>query len=192
MQHINKNKIFLNTSNKIQFNITEKECDYVCYTITTFDEINPFPNSRPRDKLEIYKKTKRKIKKVYVGSTNDFGKRIYSHNYLKCGAKKTRGRYWVPMLILSGFLNKSHCYRFEKQLQLLLFKPKVWKKYVLSKYKIGKINIYEKTIIAIKILLKYGFRKKEYVHLRCYIYVLDKLQKTLGNKIKYLWNDLEI
>jgi len=51
---------------------------------------------------------------TYVGSTNDQPKRLYNHNRAgNYGAKRTRGRTWIPIVTLSGFPNKNSCLSFE-------------------------------------------------------------------------------
>ena len=51
---------------------------------------------------------------TYIGSTNDFIKRLFNHNRKgNYGAKRTRGQTWIPVVIVSGFLDKIACLSFE-------------------------------------------------------------------------------
>jgi len=49
---------------------------------------------------------------TYIGSTNDPQKRLSKHNS-GTGAKYTRGKTWIPILIISGFHHKNACLSFE-------------------------------------------------------------------------------
>jgi predicted GIY-YIG superfamily endonuclease len=49
---------------------------------------------------------------TYIGATNNFKKRITTHNKGK-GAKYTKGQLWVPILIVSNFETKNACLSFE-------------------------------------------------------------------------------
>jgi len=53
--------------------------------------------------------------RTYIGSTNNFKKRIRQHNgEIKGGAKYTHSnRPWIPVCIVSGFPDKSHALCFE-------------------------------------------------------------------------------
>ena len=55
--------------------------------------------------------------KTYVGSTNDFCRRLKQHNGdLKGGAKASRaGRPWVCACIVRGFANRSEACKFESK-----------------------------------------------------------------------------
>lgn len=50
---------------------------------------------------------------TYIGSTNNFPRRLKEHNGSKRGAKRTRGKTWIPILTISGFPNKNSCLSFE-------------------------------------------------------------------------------
>lgn len=55
---------------------------------------------------------------TYVGSTNNILNRLNNHNnndpsIKRRGARRTRGRTWVPILFVSGFENKNACLSFE-------------------------------------------------------------------------------
>lgn len=55
---------------------------------------------------------------TYIGSTNNPEKRLEAHNSndpskKRTGAKRTGGKTWVPILIISGFENKNCCLSFE-------------------------------------------------------------------------------
>ena len=50
--------------------------------------------------------------RTYIGSSNNFMKRLNNHNLGK-GAKYTRGETWVPILVISNFENKKSCLSFE-------------------------------------------------------------------------------
>lgn len=69
--------------------------DWVCYLITSLDSND-----------------------TYIGSTNNFNKRLNNHNnnnpkIKRVGAKRTRGQTWIPLIIISGFENKISCLSFE-------------------------------------------------------------------------------
>lgn len=49
---------------------------------------------------------------TYIGSTNNPEKRLSAHNCGR-GAKYTRGRTWVPILIVGAFNDKKSCLSFE-------------------------------------------------------------------------------
>lgn len=58
------------------------------------------------------------LKYTYIGSTNNFLKRLCAHNHSdnnrkRLGAKRTRGRTWIPVIIISGFNHKNACLSFE-------------------------------------------------------------------------------
>ena len=70
-------------------------CDWVCYLIMSLDS-----------------------NETYVGSSNNQPKRLQNHNnndpnIKRRGAKRTRGRTWIPILIVSGFHHKNACLSFE-------------------------------------------------------------------------------
>ena len=50
--------------------------------------------------------------KTYIGSTNNFPKRLKNHNTGK-GAKRTHGNVWIPAIVLEGFGSKESCLSFE-------------------------------------------------------------------------------
>ena len=58
-------------------------------------------------------------KRIYVGYTIDFDRRLRQHNgEIKGGAKKTeKGRPWVPICHIKGFYEKSSALRFEWKIQ---------------------------------------------------------------------------
>lgn len=64
--------------------------DWVCYMITSL-----------------------KNNRTYIGSTNDFEKRLNKHNCGR-GAKYTRSDGpWIPVIVISGFHHKRACLSFE-------------------------------------------------------------------------------
>ncbi len=70
-------------------------CDWICYLIMSLDS---------RD--------------TYIGSTNNFAKRLNNHNnndpcIKRKGAKRTRGKTWIPIIIISDFHHKNACLSFE-------------------------------------------------------------------------------
>lgn len=70
-------------------------CEWICYLITSLDS-----------------------NWTYIGSTPDQPKRLEKHNnndpsIKRQGAKATRGKTWVPLLIISGFHHKNACLSFE-------------------------------------------------------------------------------
>lgn len=55
---------------------------------------------------------------TYIGSTNNFVRRLNNHNnndpsIKRKGAKRTRGQTWIPILIVTGFHHKNACLSFE-------------------------------------------------------------------------------
>ena len=58
-------------------------------------------------------------KRIYVGYTIDFNRRLRQHNgEIVGGAKKTgKGRPWLPICQIKGFLEKSSALRFEWRIQ---------------------------------------------------------------------------
>lgn len=58
-------------------------------------------------------------KRIYIGYTVNFARRLRQHNgEIIGGAKKTkRGRPWKPVCLISGFLDQSSALRFEYRLQ---------------------------------------------------------------------------
>ena len=58
-------------------------------------------------------------RRIYVGYTIDFNRRIRQHNgEIVGGAKKTEnGRPWVPICKIKGFFDKSSALRFEWRIQ---------------------------------------------------------------------------
>lgn len=55
-----------------------------------------------------------KSRATYIGSTNDFNRRIRQHNgEIKGGAKRTRGRQWRPILHVCGFKDRKEATSFE-------------------------------------------------------------------------------
>lgn len=48
---------------------------------------------------------------TYIGATNNFPKRLATHNRGK-GAKATKGRTWIPVVTV-GFFDKRSCLSFE-------------------------------------------------------------------------------
>lgn len=67
--------------------------DWVCYLIVATDSAH-----------------------TYIGATNNFIKRLQSHNDTRKnrkGAKYTLGKHWMPLMIVSGFNGKRECLSFE-------------------------------------------------------------------------------
>lgn len=69
--------------------------DWVCYMITSLDS-----------------------NCTYIGSSNNFIRRLNNHNCnvkgkKRLGAKRTRGQTWIPVIIISGFSHKIACLSFE-------------------------------------------------------------------------------
>lgn len=57
-------------------------------------------------------------KETYIGSSNNQYKRLAAHNnsnnkIKRVGAKRTMGRTWIPLIIISGFESKIACLSFE-------------------------------------------------------------------------------
>ena len=70
-------------------------CDWVCYLIMSISS-----------------------RETYVGATNNMKQRLSNHNnnnpnIKRKGAKRTRGKVWVPILVISGFISKNACLSFE-------------------------------------------------------------------------------
>lgn len=70
-------------------------CDWVCYMIVSLTS-----------------------NETYIGSSNNQFKRLNAHNnnnkeVKRVGAKRTSGRVWIPLLIVSGFDTKIACLSFE-------------------------------------------------------------------------------
>lgn len=70
-------------------------CDWVCYLIFSLDS-----------------------NETYIGSSNNQPKRLNNHNnnnsdIKRTGAKRTRGKLWVPLIIISGFIDSKSCLSFE-------------------------------------------------------------------------------
>lgn len=70
-------------------------CDWVCYLIFSLDSND-----------------------TYIGSSNNQPKRLDAHNnnnpkIKRRGAKRTRGQTWIPLLVISGFIDKCSCLSFE-------------------------------------------------------------------------------
>ena len=63
----------------------------------------------------MLKSTTPKIKKTYVGYTNNLVKRLKNHNNSKC-AKSTKGFSW-QIIFKKKFLNKSKAMSFEYTLK---------------------------------------------------------------------------
>ena len=64
-------------------------CEWQCYLIMSLDS-----------------------KETYIGSSNNPAKRLCNHNRCR-GAKRTKGRTWIPIVIVSGFHHKNACLSFE-------------------------------------------------------------------------------
>jgi predicted GIY-YIG superfamily endonuclease len=70
-------------------------CDWICYLIISLDSND-----------------------TYIGSTNNCLKRLCNHNnndpsIKRKGAKRTRGKTWIPVVFISGFDHKNACLSFE-------------------------------------------------------------------------------
>ena len=63
----------------------------------------------------IIKTIKSKIKKTYVGYTNNLKKRLSDHNNGK-GAKSTKGHKW-ELIYKKKFISKSHAMSYEYHLK---------------------------------------------------------------------------
>lgn len=92
--------------------------------------------------------------KTYIGSTNNFPRRIRQHNGEICGgARYTAGDCWKPAILLSGFTTWSQTLRFEY----------IWKHLKLR-------NISNKRGIGAGMqrrlqILEYLLQKEEWTHL---------------------------
>jgi len=89
-------KEILNKKDIIFNNINEYPSDHMCYVLKSLSS-----------------------KRIYVGYTIDFDRRLRQHNgEIKGGAKKTeKGRPWVPICHIKGFYEKSSALRFEWKIQ---------------------------------------------------------------------------
>jgi len=87
--------------------------DWVCYLITSLD-----------------------TNQTYIGSSNNFYKRLSNHNSNN-GAKRTKGQTWIPCIVISGFHHKNACLSFESG----------WKRlsYNRTNIRLELINIMAKT-----------------------------------------------
>lgn len=70
-------------------------CDWLCYLIMSLDSND-----------------------TYIGSTNNFVRRLNDHNnnnpnIKRRGAIRTSGKTWIPILIVYGFHHKNACLSFE-------------------------------------------------------------------------------
>jgi len=53
-------------------------------------------------------------KRTYIGATNDFKRRLRQHNgEIVGGAKYTKGGSWSPIILVTGFTDRSSLLRFE-------------------------------------------------------------------------------
>ncbi|BCS83291.1 putative endo/excinuclease amino terminal domain protein [Cotonvirus japonicus] len=89
--------------------------DWVCYLIMSLDS-----------------------NETYIGSTNNRLRRLNNHNnnnpaIKRQGAKRTRGKTWIPIIYVTGFHHKNACLSFESG----------WKRLVRnrSKERLRYINI---------------------------------------------------
>ena len=76
--------------------------------------------------------------KTYIGSTNDFPKRLKNHNTGK-GAKRTHGNVWLPAIVLEGFGSKESCLSFETCWKRLYYSR------TIGKRKLRTINLIKGT-----------------------------------------------
>lgn len=77
----------------MELELDNAECKWLCYMIYSYDN-----------------------NKTYIGSTNNFIKRLGTHNKGK-GAKYTRGCKWNCGFIIRGFEHKNECLSFESGLK---------------------------------------------------------------------------
>lgn len=63
--------------------------DWVCYMIACLDDNG-----------------------TYIGASNNQPKRLHNHNTGR-GARRTKGKTWVPIVVISGFPDKKSCLSFE-------------------------------------------------------------------------------
>ena len=76
----------------------------------------------------IIKTIKSKIKKSYVGYTNNLKKRLSDHNNSK-GAKSTKGHKW-ELIYKKKFISKSKAMSYEYKLK----HNKILRKKIITKY----------------------------------------------------------
>uniref|UniRef100_A0A7C8YS97 GIY-YIG domain-containing protein n=1 Tax=Opuntia streptacantha TaxID=393608 RepID=A0A7C8YS97_OPUST len=94
--------------------------------------------------------------KTYIGSTNDFCRRLQQHNgELKGGAKSSRaGRPWVCACIVHGFANQSEACKFESKWKILSRK-------LPRRPKIEFENVEDQEEKGIQCLLRHRYRAIE-------------------------------
>lgn len=91
-------------------------------------------------------------KRIYIGYTVDFERRIMQHNGLLAGgAKKTRtGRPWIPIINLNGFMDNHQALRFEFRWQRMTNRaPKKYRS-LLPKNKINRAISIMNILISLK------------------------------------------
>uniref|UniRef100_A0A6C0CAU5 GIY-YIG domain-containing protein n=1 Tax=viral metagenome TaxID=1070528 RepID=A0A6C0CAU5_9ZZZZ len=99
-------------------------CTWVCYLIYSLD-----------------------TNQTYIGSSNNFLKRLTNHNRGK-GAKRTKGQTWIPYIVITGFHHKNACLSFESG----------WKRltYNRSNTRLEMINIMANTDLTYTTLPKWN------------------------------------
>lgn len=94
--------------------------DWVCYLIMSLDS-----------------------KETYIGSTNNRQRRLNDHNNAnpsRKGAKRTRGKTWIPILYVSGFENKNACLSFESGWKRLSKKRNIQRLLLINEISNIKLN----------------------------------------------------
>lgn len=139
---------------------------------------------------------------TYIGATNDFKKRIRTHNRGK-GAKRTKGRIWLPILLVTGFHDKRAALSFEKGWQKLYKRRNLDRFTTLNlmtgkKYRYNKNNIWNRvmdllyfthnvTLLGTKFMLNYKLDKPIYLpELKIKIY-LEKFKLDFPPEITCVW-----
>lgn len=100
-------------------------------------------------------------KKTYIGSTNNFTKRLETHNKGK-GAKYTKGNKWLKGFTISGFEHKNECLSFESGLK------KISKNRNNSRFENLKYNSNTKTSRILDLLFFLNNTKLLYIEIRDY------------------------
>ena len=98
---------------------------------------------------------------TYIGSTNNFQKRLKKHNSGK-GARRTKGYTWIPVLVIEGFPSKESCLSFESCWKRICHHRKQKKLNVINlfcgmHYRYVKTNYVENRLLDLMVYLWYNY-----------------------------------
>lgn len=138
-------------------NLISKKCGWICYCIKSTDS-----------------------NKTYIGVTDNLWRRLKDHNGIhgaSKGAKATRGEFWYPLFIVSGFCTTQACLSYEWHVKRVRKRRKIFGTYPKGVNTTSLKRLYDSSR-----LLTYGRKQSRQ----------DTPPKWWNDNLEVIWIDNEI